>query len=126
MLYVVIKIQQFIKKQEANGLLNNLGIRALLSKILILRDILFGMQFHWVQLYNINDIINKLLLARDKFMSEMHLRQPQFTYSACGPSSKNKERIQKTKKTGGTKYIYRNELDKVYFQHDMVIEILKI
>ena len=38
-----------------------------------------------------NDIINKFLLAGDKFMSEMHLRQPRFTYSACGPFTKNKE-----------------------------------
>ena len=49
----------------------------------------------------------------------MHLRQPQFTYSACGPFTKNKERIQKFKETGDTKYIYRNESDKACFQHDM-------
>ena len=46
-----------------------------------------------------NDIINKFLLARDKFMPEMHLRQPGFTYSACGPFTKKKERIQKFKQT---------------------------
>ena len=50
----------------------------------------------------------------------MHLRQPGFTYSVCRPFTKNKERIQKFKKTGDTKYIYRNELDKACFQHDMV------
>ena len=66
-----------------------------------------------------NDIINKFILAGDKFMPEMHLRQPQFTYSACRPFTKNKERIQKFKETGDTKYIYKNELDKVCFQHDM-------
>ena len=66
-----------------------------------------------------NDIINKFLLAGDKSISEMHLRQPQFTYSACGPFTNNKERIEKFKETGDTKYIYRNELDKAYFQHDM-------
>ena len=66
-----------------------------------------------------NDIINKFLLAADTFMSEMHLRQPQFTYIACGPFTKNKERIQKLKETGDTKYIYKNELDKACFQHDM-------
>ena len=66
-----------------------------------------------------NDIINKFLLAGDKFMPEMHLRQPQFTYSACEPFTKNKERIQKFKKTGDTKNIYRNELDKACFQYDM-------
>ena len=52
-------------------------------------------------------------------MPEIHLRQPQFTYSPCGPFTKSKERIQKFKKTGDTKYIYRNELDKACFQHDM-------
>ena len=66
-----------------------------------------------------NDIINKILLAGHEFMPEMHLRQPQFTYSAFGPFTKNKERIQKFKRTGDTKYIYRNELDKTCFQHDM-------
>ena len=52
-----------------------------------------------------DDIINKFLLAGDKFMPEMHLKQPRFTYSACGPFNKNKERIQKFKKTGDTKFI---------------------
>ena len=66
-----------------------------------------------------NDIINKFLLAGDKFMPEVHLKQPGFSYSACGPFSKNNERIQKFKGTGDTKYIYRNELDKACFQHDM-------
>ena len=69
--------------------------------------------------YKMNYIINKFLLAGDKFMPEMHLRQPQFIYSACGPFTKNKERIQKVKETGDTKYIYRNELDKACFLHDM-------
>ena len=66
-----------------------------------------------------NDIINKFLLAGDKFMPEMHLRQPGFTYSACGPFTKDKERIQKFKQIGGSRYIYKNELDKAFFQHDM-------
>ena len=66
-----------------------------------------------------NDIVNKFLLAGDKIMSEMHLRQPRFTYSACGPFTKSKERIQKFKQTGDSRYIYRNELDKACFQHDM-------
>ena len=59
------------------------------------------------------------LLDEDKFMPEMHLKQPGFTYSACGPFTKNKERIQKFKETGDTSYIYKNELDKACFQHDM-------
>ena len=66
-----------------------------------------------------NEIVNKFLLAGDNFMLEMHLKQPGFTCSTCGPFTKNKERIQKIKGTGDTKYIYRNELDKACFQHDM-------
>ena len=52
-------------------------------------------------------------------MPKMHLKQPGFTYSPCGPSTKNKERIQKFKETGDTSYIYKNELDEACFQHDM-------
>ena len=65
-----------------------------------------------------NAIVNNFLLAGDKFMPEMHLRQPGFTYSACGPFTKHKQRIQKFMQTGDTNYIYRNELDKACFQHD--------
>ena len=64
-----------------------------------------------------NDIINNLLLAGDKFMPEMHLKQPQFTYSACGAFTKNKE-FKNKKKSGDSRYIYINELDKACFQHD--------
>ena len=46
------------------------------------------------------EIVNKFLLAGDNFMPEMHLRQPEFTYSACSPFTKNKERIKKFKETG--------------------------
>ena len=66
-----------------------------------------------------NEIVNKFLLAGDKFMPEMHLKQPGFTYSACGPFTKNKERIEKFMQTGNTNFIYKNELDKACFQHDM-------
>ena len=65
-----------------------------------------------------NNVINKFLLAGDKFMPEMHLRQPQFTYSAGGSFTKHKQRIQKFKETGDTNYIYKNELDKACFAHD--------
>ena len=64
-----------------------------------------------------NSIINKFLLAGDTFMPEMHLIQPQFTYSACGPFTKHKQRIQKFKETGDTNCIYKNELDKACFAH---------
>ena len=65
-----------------------------------------------------NNVINKCLLAGDKSMPEMHLRQPRFVYSACGPFTRHKERIKEFKRTGDTCYIYRNELDKACFQHD--------
>ena len=80
-----------------------------------------------------NEIVNKFLLVGDKFMSEMHLKQPSFTkfmsemhlkqpsftYSDCGSFTKNKERIKKFMQTGNTDFIYKNELDKACFQHDM-------
>ena len=66
-----------------------------------------------------DEIVYKFLLADDKFMPEMHLKQPGFTYSAWGPFTKNKERIQKLKETGHTSYTDKNELDKDCFQHDM-------
>ena len=66
-----------------------------------------------------NAIVNKLLSAGNKFMPETHLKHPRFTYSACGPFIKNKERTKKFKETGDSRYIYQNELDKARFQHDM-------
>ena len=63
--------------------------------------------------------MNKFLLVGDKFMLELHLKQPGFTYSACGLFTRNKERIEKFMQTVNTDFIYRNELDKAYFQHDM-------
>ena len=66
-----------------------------------------------------NKIENKFLLAGDKFMSEMHLKQAGFTYSACGPFTKNKERIQRFVQTESKDYIYKNDLDKTCFQNDM-------
>ena len=66
-----------------------------------------------------NEIINNFLLVGDNFMPEMHLKRPRFTYSACGPFTKNKKRIEKFMQTGNTDFIYKNELDKACFQHDM-------
>ena len=65
-----------------------------------------------------NEILNKFLLASDKFMPEMHLKEPGFTYSACGPFTRNKERIEKFMATGNTDFIYRNKLDKACYQCD--------
>ena len=62
-----------------------------------------------------NKMINKFSLAGDKFMAEIHLRQPGFTYSACGKFTKNKERIQKLKETRNSRYIYQNRLNKAWF-----------
>ena len=58
-------------------------------------------------------------------MPEMHLKKPEFSYSACGSSTKNKERIPKFKETRDTNYIYKNELDKACFQHDMACRDFK-
>ena len=66
-----------------------------------------------------NEIVNKFLLVGDKFMPEMHLKQLGFTYSACGPFAKSKERIEKFMETGNTNFIYKNELNKACFQHDI-------
>ena len=70
------------------------------------------------KIINMNNIINKCLLAGDKFMPETHLRQSQFVYSACGLFTGHKERIKEFKRTGDTGLLYRNELDKACFKHD--------
>ena len=72
-----------------------------------------------------NEIANKFLLARDKFMLEMHLKQPGFTYSIFGPFTKNKERIQKFKETGDTIFTKTN-LIRLVFNMIWHMEILKI
>ena len=65
------------------------------------------------------EIVNKFLLAGNTFIPEIYLKQSGFTYSACGPFTKNKESIQKFKQTEDSRYIYKNELDKACFQYDM-------
>ena len=70
--------------------------------------------------------MNKFLLAGDKLMPEMRLKQPGFTYSACGPFIRIKERMEKFMQTGNTDIIYRNELDKACLQHDMVVGLSPI
>ena len=64
-----------------------------------------------------NEVVNKFLLAGNKFMPKMHLKQHGFTYSACKPFTENKERIQKFKETGDSRYIYKIELYKACCQH---------
>ena len=80
---------------------------------------IFGFNTCHKVIYKMNEIVNKFLLAGGKFMPEMHLKEPGFTYSASGPFTKNKEGIQKFKETWDTNCIYKNELDKACFQHDM-------
>ena len=99
---------RFIKEQEDSGVLSSLRIKTPLCEILISDPILF-----WRN--GMNEIVNKFLLAGDQFMPEIHLRQPGFTYSACGAFTKNKQRIQKIKETADSRYIYQSERDKVCF-----------
>ena len=66
-----------------------------------------------------NEIVSKFLLAGDKFMLEMHFKQPGFIYSACGLFIRNIERTEKSMQEDNTDFIYRNELDKACFQDDM-------
>ena len=66
-----------------------------------------------------NGIVNTFLLAGDKFMLEMHVRKPGLTYNACGPFTKNKERIQKFNETGYSRYIHQKEPDKACFHYVM-------
>ena len=58
-----------------------------------------------------NEIVNKFLSAGDKFMTEMHLKYPRFTYSACGPFTKTRERIQKLKETGDTQQTFQRRFN---------------
>ena len=104
----IFKKAVFINKQEASGLLKSVRIKTLFSQVSPVDLILF-------QKYKVNKMINTFLLARNKFMPEMHLLQPGFTYSVCGPFTKNKERMQKFQETGVSRYIYQNELGKAYF-----------
>ena len=84
---------------------------------------IFGPILFWG--YKMNKIINNFLLAGGKFIPEIHLRQPGFTYSACEPCIKNKERIKEIKETGDLWYVYQNKLDKACFQHDLAFEDFK-
>ena len=69
-------------------------------------------------IFKMNKIINKFLLTGDKFMTELNLKQPGFTYSACEPFTKHRERIQTFREIGNLKHFYRNELDRACFAHD--------
>ena len=68
--------------------------------------------------FKMNKVMNRFLLTGDKYIPELLLKQPVLTYSACGPFTKPRERIQKFRETGNLKHLYRNVLDKVCFSHD--------
>ena len=72
-----------------------------------------------------DEIVNKCYLGGDKFMPEIHLKQPRFTYRACGPFTRNRERIQKFKETRDSRYIYQNVLDKACFRLDVAYGDIK-
>ena len=72
-----------------------------------------------------NETVNRFLLLGDRLMPEMNLKQPGFTYSACGPFTKSKERIKKFMQTGNTDFAHKSELDKTCFQHDMAYDKTK-
>ena len=103
-----IKKSKFVKEQEAKDLLSNLRIKTN-----------YTVQCFALRHRKMNEIVNRFLLAGDKFMPELNLKQPGFTYIACGPFNRNKERIEKSMLTGNTDFISRNELDKDCFQYDM-------
>ena len=65
------------------------------------------------------EIFNMFWLAGDKFMPEMHLRKPGFSYGVRGPNTKNKKKLKKHSKRGDLRYIYQNKLEKACFQHDI-------
>ena len=104
------KKSRFMKEQEAKRLLSKLGIKTPLSKIPFLGDVLFE--------YKMNKTVNRFLLAGDRFMPEMHLRQPGFTFSVCEPFTNHKQRIQKFMQTRDLRNICKNKFDKTCFQHD--------
>ena len=75
--------------------------------------------------FKMNETVNRFLLLGDRLMPEMHLKQPGFTYSACGPFTKSKERIKKFMQTGNTDFVHKSELNKTCFQHDMAYDKTK-
>ena len=117
------KKSNFMKEQQARGLSSKLTKKVPILKDLHIINTLFGN-------YKINETINKLLLPEDKFtedkyMLEMHLKHPNFVYSACEPSIKTLKiyiyiYIYNFKERRGSRYIYQHKLDKGCVQHGIV------
>ena len=87
---------------------------------------IFCFEYNSIEEYKLNKGVNKFLLACDKFMLEMHLKQPGFTYRACEPFTKNKEKIQKFKETGNKTIFTKMNLIRLVFHMIWLKEILKI
>ena len=111
-----IKKSRFVKEQEAKGLLSNLGIKTLLSKIPLLNVLSVKM----------NEIVNKLLLVGETFMPAMQLKQPRFTYNVCGPFTKSKEIIKRLCKLELQTFFIKINLIKLVFNRIWLIENQKI
>ena len=112
----VVKKSRFVKEQEAKGFLSNLEIKIRLSKIPLLNVLSVKM----------NEIVNKLLLVGETFMPAMHLKQPRFTYNACGPFTKSKERIKRLCKLELQTLFIKMNLIKLVFNRIWLIENQKI
>ena len=112
----VVKKSRFVKEQEAKGFLSNLEIKIRLSKIPLLN----------VLSVKVNEIVNKLSLVGETFMPAMHLKQPHFTYSACGPFTKSKERIKRLRKLELQTLFIKMNLIKLVFNRIWLIENQKI
>ena len=106
-------------KQNNKMLLSNCAICGMKKKkLFIINRKLHNFNNIWNDYYKMNKIIDRFLLTWDKFTPELHLKQPGFNYSACGPFTKYHERIHKFRETGNLKHLCRNELDKTCFPHD--------
>ena len=112
----VVKKSRFVKEQEAKSFLSNLEIKIRLSKIPLLNVLSVKM----------NEIVNKLLLVGETFMPAMHLKQPRFTYNACGPFTKSKERIKRLCKLELQTLFIKMNLIKLVFNRIWLIENQKI
>ena len=109
-----IKKSRFVTEQKAKGLLSNLGLKTSLHKIPLLGDMVY-----FVKCIKMNKIVNKFLLAGDKFMSLNAFKTAWLYLQRLWSIHKNKEKIEKFTNTGNTDFIYRNHLHKACFQHDV-------
>ena len=105
---------------QGSGLFNSLGLNTPQNRM----KMLYGMLLD-NKIINMNNIINKFLLAGDKFMPEMHLRQPRFVYSACGPLTRHKELKNLNKQVIRVIFI-EMILIKLVFNTILVMQIIKI